>query len=372
MTVTARALNRASMVRQLLVEREPIGVADAVRRVVAVQAQHPASPYVALFNRVAGFDPHELDAAFGNGLVVKATLMRMTLHAVHCDEHPEFRAAIVPMMDGTRFQAAFAAGGLTSAEAQAVATELAAYASEPRSGAEFEAWLHERLGTGATELWWAMRAVAPLLHAPTGGPWSFGQRPAFVAAPSSPADPLRGLEVLTRRYLEGFGPATVADIAQFVKVQRGRVKTAIAALDLEELEGPDGQLLYDVPGGARPDEDLPVPPRLMAMWDSVLLAYDDRGRVVPPEYKTVITRTNGDLLPTLLVDGYVAGVWRPVEDGIEATAFKRLPAGVWKALKGEARELFAMLRERDPRVYRRYDHWWKHLPAGDTRVLPGQ
>jgi hypothetical protein len=178
--------------------------------------------------------------------------------------------------------------------------------------------------------------------------------------------------VLTRRYLEGFGPASIADIAQFIKIQRGRVKTAVAALDLEELEGPGGQVLYDVPGGARPDEDLPVPPRLMAMWDSVLLAYDDRGRVVPPEYKQVITRTNGDLLPTLLVDGYVAGVWRPVEDGIEATAFRKLPAGVWKALKGEAREMSAMVRERDPRLYRRYDHWWKHLPAVDTRVLPGK
>jgi hypothetical protein len=372
MTITARALNRASLVRQMLVEREPIAVTEAVRRMVAVQAQHPASPYVGLFNRVAGFDPHELDAAFTAGVVVKATLMRGTLHAVHTDEHLNFRAAIMPMMAGTRFEAAFKAGGLTTAEAHALAVELAAYASEPRSGQDFEAWLDQRLGMGATELWWAMRAVAPLLHAPTGGPWSFGQRPAFVAAPGVPADPERGLEVFTRRYLEGFGPASIADIAQFTKIQRGRVKAAVAALDLEELEGPGGQVLYDVPGGARPDEDLPVPPRLMAMWDSVLLAYDDRARVVPAEYKQVITRTNGDLLPTLLVDGYVAGVWRPVEGGIEATAFRKLPAGVWKALKGEARDLFAMVGERDPRVYRRYDHWWKHLPAVDTRVLPAK
>ncbi|MEV6288040.1 winged helix DNA-binding domain-containing protein [Kribbella sp. NPDC051770] len=359
------------MVRQLLVEREELSVAEAVKRMVAVQAQHPASPYVALFNRVVGFDPGELDAAFTAGVVVKATLMRMTLHAVHADEHAAFRAAIVPMMNSAQFQAAFAAGGVSEEEAHALGVELAAFAKEPRLGAEFEEWLNQRLGTGGTEMWWAMRAVAPLLHAPTGGPWSFGQRPAFIAASSSPAAPARGLELVTRRYLEGFGPASIADIAQFVKVTRGRVKTAVAALDLEELEGPDGKILYDVPGGARPDDDLEVPPRLMAMWDSVLLAYDDRGRVVPPEYKRVITRNNGDVLPTLLADGYVAGVWRPVEDGIEATAFRKLPAAAWKGLRAEARDLFKILRERDPRVYRRYDYWWKHLPAAEVKVLKG-
>ncbi len=62
------------------------------------------------------------------------------------------------------------------------------------------------------------------------------------------------------------------------------------------------------------------------MWDHVLLAYADRSRVIPPDYRKLVTRSNGDVLPTLLVDGYVAGVWRPVEGGIEATAFHRHPA----------------------------------------------
>jgi hypothetical protein len=79
---------------------------------------------------------------------------------------------------------------------------------------------------------------------------------------------------------------------------------------------------------------------------------------------------NGDVLPTLLVDGYVAGVWRPVPDGIEATAFHPLTVSAWKGLTTEAAALVPFLADRDPSVYRRYNHWWNKLPpAAEVRVL---
>ena len=93
MQITARGLNRATLARQLLLEREPLDVAEAVRRAVALQAQEPASPYLALWNRVAGFDPTGLDAAFAAGAVVKSNQVRMTLHATHVDDYPAFREA---------------------------------------------------------------------------------------------------------------------------------------------------------------------------------------------------------------------------------------------------------------------------------------
>ena len=107
------------------------------------------------------------------------------------------------------------------------------------------------------------------------------------------------------------------------------------------------------------------------MWDSILLAYADRSRVIPPDYRKLVIRINGDCLPTLLVDGYVAGVWRPVEGGIEATAFHRLSDEAWGGLETEARALVAFLADRDPAVYRRYTHWWKTLPNAEVRLLPG-
>jgi hypothetical protein len=142
--------------------------------------------------------------------------------------------------------------------------------------------------------------------------------------------------------------------------------------ELEELQGPDGSELFDLPGAPLPAEDTPAPPRLLPMWDSILLAYADRSRVIPPDYRRLVTRNNGDVLPTLLVDGYVAGVWRPVEGGVEATAFHRLSDEPWTGLAAEAGALAAFLADREPIVYRRYGHWWATLPSAEVRLLPGQ
>lgn len=350
---------------------------EAVRRVVAVQAQEAASPYVALWNRVAAFDPADLDAAFRNQSVVKASLVRITLHAVHAADHPAFHEAMVSTLRAARlFDRRFTSTGLTTADADALVPDLVEFASRPRTNAEFEARLRARLGDlPKPGPWWALRTFAPLVHAPTGGPWSFGPRPSYVAAPATPgtADPGVSLARLVRRYLEGFGPASVRDIAQFSLIRVPPIREALASLggDVIERTGPQGTTLYDVAGAPLPAEDASAPPRLMAMWDSVLLAYADRSRIIPPDYRRLVIRQNGDVLPTLLVDGFVAGVWRPTPGGIEASAFHALSAADWRGLEDEARALRAFLAERDPTVYRRYGHWWTTLPAAEVRVLAG-
>ncbi|WP_129665995.1 winged helix DNA-binding domain-containing protein [Phytoactinopolyspora endophytica] len=379
MKITARELNRATLDRQLLLGREPLDVVDAVRRVVALQGQQAASPYIALWNRLSAFDPAKLDAAFADRTLVKATLMRITLHVVHADDHRAMHTAMQPTLRGARLgDRRFTSSGLTVADADALVPDLLDFAGQPRTAAEFEAWLDARLGVPTKGVWWALRSYAPLLHAPTGAPWSFGTRPSYVAAGAGPAPTGREaadefLPELVYRYLEGFGPASVADVAQFALVQRSRARDALRALfgTLEQLEGPDGTELFDVPGASRPAEDTPAPPRLMAMWDSVLLAYFDRSRVIPPDYRKLVIRSNGDVLPALLVDGYVAGVWRPVEGGVEATAFHPLSDEAWAGLADEARALVAFLADREPQVYRRYDRWWAELPSAEVHVLPG-
>jgi hypothetical protein len=109
----------------------------------------------------------------------------------------------------------------------------------------------------------------------------------------------------------------------------------------------------------------------MAMWDNTFLAYYDRARTIPPELRTALIRSNGDVLPMILVDGYAAGVWRTTEVGIEVTAFRPLPDEAWEVLATEAKALTALIADRDPEVYRRYQHWWKKLPEGRTITLPG-
>ncbi|MER8085308.1 winged helix DNA-binding domain-containing protein [Streptomyces sp. NPDC058316] len=382
MMMTARELNRATLSRQLLLEREPLSVPDGVRRVVALQAQHPASPYLALWNRLTDFAPAELDAGFTRRSVVKATLMRITLHAVHAEDYPVFRAAMQPTLYASRLGFRFAATGLTPADADELVPELLAFTRSPRTSAQMQAWVEERTGAEKKDgAWWGLKAYAPLHHAPTDAPWSFGSRPSFVAAGPGPAltgpaltgravEP-QALRTLILRYLAGFGPASVADVAQFAMVRRAPVREALGALDgaVEQLRGPDGVTLFDLPGASRPPADTPAPPRLMAMWDSILLAYADRSRVIPPAYRPLVIRRNGDVLPTLLVDGHVAGVWRPVDGAIEATAFHPLPAATWDGLAAEARSLTELLGDREAAVYSRYHHWWAKLPDAEVRLL---
>jgi DNA glycosylase AlkZ-like len=375
--LTAGQLNRATLERQLLLRRRSLDVVEAVRRIVALQAQEPASPYLALWNRVARFDPAELDTAFRDRRVIKASLMRLTLHAVREEDWPALHAALVSSLRGSRlFDRRYLSGGLSAAELDAAMPDLLRFASRPRASAELEDRLRGRLGDRARPAWWALRRFAPLHHSPTGGPWSFAGRSRFVAArgrrrlPSAEA----GTRMLVLRYLEGFGPATVQDIARFSILRRPVVRRALSELDevVVEIDGADGARLYDLRGARIPAEETPAPPRLLPMWDSVLLAYDDRSRVIPDAYRSRVIRVNGDVLPTMLVDGRVAGVWRPVEGGVEATAFHRLDDETWSGLAREARSLLRFLAPREPRVYGRYAHWWtKGIPHAEVRVLAG-
>jgi hypothetical protein len=375
--LTARQLNRATLARQLLLERAPLDPVAAVERIVAIQAQEAASPYVALWNRIARFDPQELDRAFGERAIVKASLMRITLHAVTAIDYPLFHAAMQQTLRAARLNdARFADAGLSVSDADSLVPGLLDFTHEPRTNAELDAWLREHAGVpGHPGIWWAVRSYAPLIHAPTGGPWTFGRRPSYLAAPGNPVTNRdASLRHLARRYLEGFGPASARDLAQFALVPVSVARQVLGSLvgTVETCEGPDGVLLFDVPGQPLPPGDTPAPPRLMAMWDSVLLAYADRSRLVPPEYRSHVTRRNGDVLPTLLVDGFVAGVWRPLDGAIEATAFHPLSDEEWGALDAEATRLVAFLADRDPAVYRRYARWWDALPSAEIRVLGGQ
>jgi hypothetical protein len=376
MPLTARQLNRATLARQLLLRRESLDVVDAVRRIVALQAQEPASPYIALWNRLERFDPFDLDRAFAEQDVVKAQLMRITLHAVAADDYPAFHESMQSTLRAARLNdRRFRGEGVSIADTEALVPDLLTFTATLRANRDVEAWLEERFGAPKPRVWWALRQYGPFVHAVTGGPWSFGPRPAYVRAREQrrPGDDASSVRTLVRRYLEGFGPATMPDIAQFGTVVRPPIKAALDSMadELVRHEGPDGSTLWDVPDGLLPPEDVPAPPRLLPMWESALLAYADRSRIVPADYRTTVMRNNGDVLSTLLVDGCVAGVWRPTDAGIEATAFHPLPDDAWEGLETEARALVAFLADRDPSVFSRYAHWWAKLPPGETRLLGG-
>ncbi|MFF0189538.1 winged helix DNA-binding domain-containing protein [Streptomyces sp. NPDC005244] len=365
MTPTTRQLALATLDRQLLLERQRLDVADAVRRVCALQAQTPASPYVALWNRVDGFVPEDLDAAFAERRIVKATLMRITLHAVHAEDYDAFRAAMLSTLRASRlYDRRFTATGLTPADADTLLTELADLLEHPRTGAEVESHLKERFGEHAHRLWWALRTYAQVHHVPTTGPWSFKLPNTYRAAPppdgAAPQEADDGVRQLLLAYLRAFGPASAQDFARFTLLTRPVISQALQQLSdqVVRLQGPGRAALFDLAGATLPAEDTPAPPRLLPMWDSTLLSHAVPGRFMPLEYRPLVVRRNGDVLPCLLVDGEVAGVWRATDGGLELTTFRTVGKAAWSGLTEEAERLSAFLADRDPAVYGRYGHWW--------------
>jgi len=162
----------------------------------------------------------------------------------------------------------------------------------------------------------------------------------------------------------------VPDIGRFSMLRRSEIRTALETLSesVVVLEGPDGEALFDVPNGSLPDGDSPAPARLLGMWDSVLLAYHDRSRVLPETLRRIVIRQNGDVLPTVLVDGFVCGVWRPVEGGVEVRTLAPIGETDWDGIAVEAVGVQSLYSDRGS-TYGRYDHWWDKLPTGTTRTF---
>ena len=368
--LSARQLNRATLARQLLLERARLGIVTATERIGGLQAQEPASPYIGLWTRLAGFQPAGLDRAIAERAVVKGTLMRSTLHLVSAADYLHLWPAVVSMIEGIRRQDRVQP---PSARRLADLTARAeAFTAEPRNLNELRDHLGESDGLAPDEVvWWIRRRVA-FAHAPSDVPWSFGRRPRLAHAltwlgADGWATIEEALERLVRRYLGAFGPATAADLSQWSGVAVGKLRPGIAAVeatgDLRWFNDERGRELLDLEGAPLPDPDTPAPPRLLPMWDSPLLAFADRTRLISDEDRRVVIARNGDTLPTFTVDGLVAGLWwAEAEQGgrtrIVIKPFRPpLRRADARALEQEGERLAALVEPLEPSVYSRYQRW---------------
>ncbi|MBA2300981.1 MAG: winged helix DNA-binding domain-containing protein [Chloroflexi bacterium] len=367
--LTTRQLNRATLARQLLLDRAHLGVLTAMERIGGLQAQEPASPYIGLWTRLTRFAASDLDRAFAERSVVKGTLMRATLHAVSASDYLDLWPAVRPMVQAIRRQDRAQAPDAAALAPLSAAAE--AFATEPRGLSEFRAYFGDREGMDADEVVWRLRRAVAFIHAPDAVPWSFGRRPRIVHAPAwlggqDWPDEAIAIERLSRRYLGAFGPATAADIAQWSGLAIGRLRPGIAAIDetgdLRRFSDDRGRELLDLDGAPLPDDDTPAPPRLLGMWDSTLLAFADRTRLISDEDRRVVIARNGDTLPTFTVGGVVAGLWWAEPDGSGSRIViepVRQPFDVAdaRALELESERLAELIGPLEPAVYKRYQRW---------------
>jgi hypothetical protein len=378
--LTLRECNRALLARQGLIERLAMPLVQGVETVGALQAQHwPALP-VALWSRIQGFATEELHGALASGELVSGTLLRATLHLVSAREHPAY-AAVVAVAGSDDWRRT---GAQPSAEAAELRAELLAYTgAAPRSGEQVAAFIEEwvarhpdaidseELARQRARKWRAFLRWSALVREPADGDWGAKAPAALRAAPglrdsSGPRDapsasgdagaPDGALETVVRRHLRAFGPAGAQDIASWIGWRVPPVRAALRRLgsELARFEDEDGRPLHDLPDAPRPDPETPAAPRLLAPFDSVLLAYavGRRARILPDAHRdAVYERANLRIRPTFLIDGLVAGTWsvevRRREAVLTLRALQRLPRAQRTALVAEAERL---LRATHPRA----------------------
>ena len=362
--LTLRELNRATLARQGLLD--PFATAPVpalVSRVGSLQAQHPDWPPLALASRIdAGAASPDLVTARRERQIVRASLMRITVHVVATADYWPMAAVTLPLR-ANQWRAVFHLDPVTSPLGRRIAAAHPAVLEEMRGGPlaihEIETILRSRLEglevPGNRCLWRHFSASVPLIHVPYEGE-TYG-RSRYLPATQwldepSPGDvePDAALGRVIVRYLAAFGPASVDDVAAYIGRgrNRGAVRDAIEALGsrLVRLADEAGRSLVDLDDAPRPSPAAPAPPRLLARWDSLLLAYGtrDRVRILPEAHRSTVITRNADVLPTFLVDGMVAGTWLPRRDrtgrpSAELRPFGRLAKGDRAALEAQAERL---------------------------------
>ena len=323
----------------MLLTPERLTVPRAVERLCALQAQYAPSPYIALWSRLTLFRKEQLTRALEDRTVVKSSLFRITLHITSARDYPYYAAAWLP-----------AAREMTP---RITVERIAALSRKVHAAAQKQI-THEQLeAIGADEMGgrWRTRTLAPLLHVPPAGTWGFHGRPELLVLKTWLGVDLpsreEGAKHLVRSYLASFGPATQQDLLRFAGVRVGDLRPGLEQLELRTFRDERGRELLDLPRAPLPDGDTPAPIRFLPKWDSSLLAYapPERTRILPEKFRGTVIRKNGDVLPTVLVDGFVAATWNvDRRRGLEIEPLRRLTKAERAEIDDEGERLVEFVR----------------------------
>lgn len=338
--ISLRALNRATLARQLLLQRAKLSAPEAVARLAGMQAQVPKPPFLGLWSRLADFTRDDLRRAIAGRELVRATMMRGTLHLVTREDFLGWRAALQPML--TKAVRSITKGATPDVDAL-LAEGRRFFEERPRTFDELRDHL-AALHPDHNERWMAytVRMHLPLLMVPDDSLWSFPASADFTTAESFLGESVRPAahaQPLALRYLAAFGPATPADFQAWSGL--GNAKPLFEELrpQLVTFRDERKRELFDLPGAPRPDEETPSPVRFLPEYDNLLLAHADRARVIADEHRPRVVTKNLRVLATFLVDGVVAGTWTIEKKQIVLEPFGKLARNIREQLEDEGERL---------------------------------
>ena len=305
-----RALNRATLARQLLLGRERLPVTTAVGRLLAVQAQLPRPAVVGLWTRLEKVDRQDVARQFESRTLVRATTMRGTLHVMTAGDFLAFRACLQPGLDGGL--RSILRERATALDITTLGRTAEAYLKTPHNFEEIRAHLLAAFpGGDERAMGYAVRMALPLVQVPGAGPWGFPAQADFVSAKAwlgrAPA-PCASPDALVLRYLGALGPATIKDAESWLGL--GGLVPVFERLrpQLVVVGGTARAPLYDLPEAPRPDGDVPAPIRFLPEWDSAVVTRADE-RVVARAHRPRVFLPGLRVAALVLVDGFAAASW---------------------------------------------------------------
>jgi hypothetical protein len=352
--LSARAVNRATLARQMLLERVGASPVEAVGRLAGMQGQEPKHPYVGLWSRLESFDDDQLTQAIEDREVVRATMFRGTLHLLTAADYLRFRSTLSPVLEAGLKMLGDRAAGLEPEKVVTAARKL--LAEEPLTFTEVrDALIKEFPEVNDRALGFTTRMMVPLVMFPSDTRWAWTANARFT-----PAEEWLGAKVhrsavpqeLVLRYLAAFGPATPADFQTWSGLPKA--KPLFDQLELEQFTDETGKTLYDVPDGPRPDPDTPAPVRFLPEFDNLLLAHAKRERIIADEHRPAVFTKNLRVKSAYTVDGLVAGLWTTEKKRgvatLTLTAFGRTLKRTAAELEREGTALLRFL-EPDAKTY---------------------
>lgn len=329
-TLTNRALNRATLARQILLDRQRRDVAETLEHLVGMQAQLPNAPYVALWSRLEGFQAAQLSQLVADRRALRMLLMRGTIHLVTAADALVLRPAVQPALERDVYRnSTFGRHRLEGLDMEAVlAAGRELVEAKPLTNVEIRDALARRWpDRDPAALGYAVRGLLPMVHVTPRGIWQQSGPIALTTVEAwlgRSVEPVADLDAMVVRYLAAYGPSSVADAQSWSRLTGLREVFDRLRPRLSTFQGERGRELFDLPDVPRPDPETPAPPRFLPEYDNVLLAHADRTRFVDDEIRKRI-QGEGLAVGSILLDGVAGGTWTTAEsDGTRTLTIRAI------------------------------------------------